>query len=271
MGMGLQINGPGASQFGLRQIDKTTSGIARTQERLSSLLRINRAADDAAGLLISETFRAEVRELNEEIRGIQTGVNLIQTAEGALSGQSDAVARLKELAVQASNGTLTDDQRGALNEEAQQLLEQIDQTAQNTEFNGLRPLDGSTGSITLDAEGSLDVQFSESTVDSLGLDDLDLSTQAGASAALGALDAASGQISQSAAALGAQSNGLAAAADQRSIQSLNLQEADSHLRDLDIAEAFIEQTRDRLLLQGALSALAQGNLQNATVATLLGG
>ena len=269
--MGLQVNGTGASQFGLRQIDKATTGLARTQERLTSLLRINRAADDVAGLLISETLRSQVREFNEEVRGIQTGVNLIQTAEGALSGQSDAVARLQELAVQASNGTLTDDQRGALNDEAQQLLEQIDQTAQNTEFNGLRPLDGSTSSITLDAEGSLDIQFSESTVDSLGLTDLDLSTQAGASAALAGLEAASDQIGQSRAALGAQTNGLAAAADQRSLQSLNLQEAESHLRDLDVAEAFIEQTRDRVLLEGALSALAQGNLQNATVATLLGG
>jgi len=268
--MGLQINST-SGLFGLRQLDETTRGIARTQERLASLLEINRAADDVAGLQISETFRAEIRQLNEEVRSIQTGVNLIQTADSALSTQSDAVGRIQELAVQAANGTLTDDQRTAINQEAQQLLEQIDQTAQNTEFNGINPLDGSNETITLDPEGSLDVQFSESTVDALGLNGLDLSTQAGATAALTQLEGAADQINQNRAALGAQENGLATAADERSLASLNLQEADSRLRDLDVAQAFIDQTRDQALLEGAIAALAQGNLQNATAATLLGG
>ncbi|MDK1020400.1 MAG: flagellin, partial [Candidatus Hydrogenedentes bacterium] len=270
-GMGLQINGPGGSLFALRQLDRSTRGIAGTQERLSSLLRINRAADDAAGLAIVEGFRSEVRQLNAEVRGIQTGVNLIQTAEGSLGAQSDAVSRIRELAVQAANGTLSDDQRQALNGEAQQLLQEIDATAQNTEFNGLHPLDGSTGTITLDAEGDLDIQFSESTVDSLGLNGLDISTQAGASAALSTADAALDRINQNRSALGAQESGLAAAADQRSLQSLNLQEAESRLRDLDVAEAFVEQTRNQVLLQGGISVLAQANLQNETAATLLGG
>ena len=269
--MGLQINGPGGSLFALRQLDRTTRGIAGTQERLSTLLRINRAADDAAGLAIAEGFRSDVRQLNTEVRGIQTGVNAIQTAEGGLGAQSDAVSRIRELAVQAANGTLSDDQRQALNAEAQQLLEEIDTTAQNTEFNGLRPLDGSTGTVTLDAAGDLDIQFSESTVDSLGLNGLDISTQAGASAALATTDAALDQINQNRSALGAQENALASAADQRSQQSLNLREAESRIRDLEVAQAFVEQTRNQILLQGGNSALAQGNLPNATAAALLGG
>ena len=269
--MGLQINGPGGSLSALRQLDRSTRGIAGAQERLASLLRINRAADDAAGLAIAEGFRSDVRQFNTEVRGIQTGINAIQTAEGGLGAQSDAVSRIRELAVQSANGTLSDDQRQALNDEAQQLLQEIDATAQNTEFNGLRPLDGSTGTITLDAEGDLDIQFSESTVDSLGLNGLDISTQAGASAALSTADAALDRINQNRSALGAQESGLAAAADQRSLQSLNLQEAESRLRDLDVAEAFVEQTRNQVLLQGGVSALAQANLQNETAATLLGG
>ncbi len=269
--MGLQINGSGASLFALRQLDRTTRGIAGAQERLSSLLRINRAADDAAGLAIAEGFRSDVRQLNTEIRGIQSGVNLIQTAEGGLGAQSDAISRIRDLAVQAANGTLSDDQRQALNAEAQQLLQEIDSTAQNTEFNGLRPLDGSTGTVTLDAAGDLDIQFSESTVDSLGLNGLDISTQAGASAALATSDAALDQINQSRSTIGAQESGLASAADQRSIQSLNLREAESRIRDLEVAQAFVEQTRNQVLLQAGISAVAQANLQNETAATLLGG
>lgn len=269
--MGLQINGPGGSLSVLRQLDRTTRGIAGTQERLASLLRINRAADDAAGLAIAEGFRSDVRQFNTEVRSIQSGVNLIQTAEGSLGAQSDAVSRIRELAVQAANGTMSDTQRQALNDEAQQLLQEIDATAQNTEFNGLRPLDGSTGTVTLDAEGSLDLQFNESTVDSLGLNGLDISTQAGASAALDTTDNALDQINQDRSALGAQENGLAAAADQRSAQSLSLQEAESRLRDLDVAAAFVEQTQNQVLLQGALSAVAQANIQSETAATLLGG
>ena len=155
--------------------------------------------------------------------------------------------------------------------EAQQLLQEIDNTAQNTEFNGLRPLDGSAGTITLDGEGDLDIQFSESTVDSLGLNGLDISTQAGASAALATTDAAADQINQNRSSLGAQENGLAVAADERSIRSLNLREAESRIRDLEVARAFVEQTRNQVLLQSGISALAQANLQNETAASLLGG
>lgn len=269
--MGFQINGTNASLFGLRQLDQTTRGIASAQERLGSLLRITSAADDAAGLAIAERFRTQVLELNTEIRGIQSGVNLIQTAEGGLSSQSQAVSRIRELATQAATGTLNDDQRQALNAEAQQLIQEIDTIAQNTEFNGLQPLDGSTGTVQLDGEGSLDVQFDESTVSSLGLDDLDLSTQAGASAALNNLEGAAEQINRGRASLGAQENSLAIAADQRSIQSLNLQESESRIRDLDVAEAIIEQTRNEVLLQGTISALLQSNVQNAAASTLLGG
>ncbi len=269
--MGLQINGSGASLFALRQLDRTTRGIADAQERLSTLLRINRASDDAAGLAIAEGFRSDVRQFNTEVRGIQTGINAIQTAEGSLGAQSEAVSRIRELAVQSANGTLSDDQRQALNAEAQQLLQEIDNTAQNTEFNGLRPLDGSTGTVTLDAAGDLDIQFSESTVDSLGLNGLDISTQAGATAALNSTDTAIDQINRSRSTLGAQENALASAAEQRSIQSLNLQEAESRIRDLDVARAFVEQTRNQILLQGGISALAQSSLNNETAASLLGG
>lgn len=268
--MDLSINGPGVSLFGLRQVQRATGGLNATQEQLASLLRINRAADDAAGLAIAERFSAQVRQLNAEVTGIQNGISLIQTTEGALSAQSDAVGRLRELAVQAANGTLSAEQRAAINAEAQQLLQEIDATAQNTEFNGLRPLDGSTSGVSVDGSGGLDVQFSESTTASLGLSGLDLSTQAGANAALGQLDAAASAINSNRAAIGAQENGLQVSANERSLASLNLREAESRIRDLDVARAFVDQTRNRLLQQFGIAALAQSNLSNQLAARLLG-
>jgi flagellin len=268
--MGLSINGPGASLFGLRQLERATRGLGATQEKLSSLQRINRAADDAAGLAISEGLRSQVRQLNTEAASIQSGVNLAQVAESGLTAQGEAVGRIRELALQASNGTLSAEQRQALNTEAQQLVQAIDDTSQNAEFNGVRPLDGSAGSITLDAAGSIGVQLQSSSVASLGLNGLDLSTQAGASAALNQLDNAAGAITQNRASLGAQQNRFEAAIDERELASQNLQEADSRLRDLDVARAAVEQSRNQILQQLGVAALAQSNVNRQLASKLLG-
>src|SRR5690349_15729824 len=109
--MGLSVNGPGVSGFGLRQVDRAAAGLSAITEKLASLQRINRASDDAAGLAISDTFRSQLRQLNAEIGGAQSGANLAQVAESGLSAQGDAVSRLRELALQASNGTLSAEQR----------------------------------------------------------------------------------------------------------------------------------------------------------------
>ncbi len=268
--MGLSVNGPGVSGTGLRQVGRAAKGLNAINEKLAAFQRINRAADDAAGLATSETLRSRFRQLNAEIGAVQSGVNLTQTAEGGLSAQSDAVGRLRELALQGSNGTLSAEQRQALDAEAQQLVQEIDTTAQNTEFNGVRPLDGSAAAVTLDASGSLDVQLEESTSSSLGLNGLDLSTQAGAAAALNQLDTAASAINQNRASIGAQQNRFDAAIDERELTSQNLQEADSRLRDLDVAQAFIERTRNEALLKGSTAVLAQANVNRQLAAKLLG-
>jgi flagellin len=268
--MGLSINGPGASDFGIRQIQRTAARLDATNERLSSLLRINRAGDDAAGLAISESVRTQVRQLNAESAGIQAGVTFAQTAEGGLASQSEAVGRLRELALQASNGTLSAEQRQALNTEAQELIAEIGATVENTEFNGVRPLDGSTSTITLDAAGSLEVQLQESSVAALGISGVDFSTQAGAAAALNQLDAAANAINENRAALGAQQNRFELAIAERELTSQNLQEADSRLRDLDVARAFVDRTRDEVLLKGSTAVLAQANLNRQLAARRMG-
>jgi len=268
--MGLSINGPGASDFGIRQIQRAAARLNAANERLSSLQRINRAGDDAAGLAISEGLRSQVRQLNAESAGIQNGVNFVQTAEGGLAAQSEAVGRLRELALQASNGTLSAEQRQVLNTEAQQLIEEIGVTSENTEFNGVRPLDGSTDTIALDTAGSLEIQLQDSSVVGLGLSGVDLSTQSGATAALGQLDSAAAAINGNRAALGAQQNRFEIAIEERELTAQNLQEADSRLRDLDVARAFVERTRNEVLLQTGASVLAQANVNRQLAARLLG-
>lgn len=268
--MGLGINTNVSGIFASRQADQTLGRLTNL-EQLSSALRINRASDDAAGLAIAERFRTQVLQFNAEVNALQSGISAIETADGGLTAQQDAVGRLRELAVQASNGTLTDTQREAINEEAQQLLQEIDQTAQNTEFNGTTLLDGSTPQITLETTGNTTVQLEESTVDSLGLSGLDLSTQAGAQDAIDALDAAAEQISTNRSDLGAQSSRLVSAIETREEGAENLQSAESRVRDLDLALATIERSRNELLLRATFGALVQSNLVNQNAARLLGG
>lgn len=267
--MGLRINN--LQTIGaLRQTEQATRNLELGFERLASQQRINRAGDDASGLAISERLRSQIRQAQQEAENLQSGVNIVQTAEGGLSAQQDAIGRLQELAVQASNGTLTDEQRAALNEEAQQLIDQIDDTANNTEFNGTNPLDGSVGTVGLGTSGSEQVTLNESTASSLGISGIDLSTQNGAAAAIDALANASNAISQNRANLGAQESRFERAIEQREIISVNQQEAESRIRDLDLARQTIEQTRNGLLQQSGLSAINKASLVGQTALRLLG-
>jgi len=266
--MGLRINTNTAALGAQRQIGRTNEALQQNLERLSSQLRINRAADDAAGLAIAERFNTLARQSRVEINNLQSGINASQTAEGGLSVQQDAVSRIRELGVQAANGTLSDDQRAALNAEAQQLLDQINDTGANTEFNGQQLLD-SDQTISLGAnEGEL--TLNESNTTSLGLDGLDLSTQAGAEAAVAAADAASINIGQQRTNIGAQQNRFESAIEQREISEQNALESESRIRDLDLARASIEQSRNQVLLQGGIAGLVQSNVTPQTALSLLG-
>lgn len=268
--MGLRINSNEPALFIQRQTQQTSNALLRGLEQLATGQRINRGADDAAGLAIVERFRAQVNQLNQEVSNLQSGVNVVQTADGALGTQEEAVQRVRDLALQASNGTLTDDQRAALNQEAQQLLEQIDETAANTEFNGRTLLDGSATNVELGVEGDIEVNINESTTTSLGINGVDLSTQAGAQSAIQDLDDALSSIQENRANLGAQENRFTRAIDVRETESLNTAEAESRIRDLDIARQTIEQSRNSILLQGGLAALVQSNVLGQNAARLLG-
>lgn len=269
--MGLRINSNIPALNANRQARNANNLVETSLRRLSSGLRINGAADDAAGLAIAERFNTLARQSQVEIGNLQSGVSVVQTAEGGLSVQQDATQRLRELALQASNGTLSDADREAINAEAQQLIEQIGDVGENTEFNGTQLLNGSTPAIDLGTEGGVQVNLPESTPASLGINGIDLSTQAGAQAALGTIDTALNRIDQSRASLGAQQNRFESAIRQREIQGQDARDAESRIRDLDIAIGVIDRTRGQLLQRSSFAALMQSNVTPQSALRLLGG
>jgi len=262
--MGLTINSNIPALGADRQTERANQLLNNTLRQMASGLRINRAADDAAGLAIAERFRTRIRQGQVEMNNLQSGINYAQTAEGGLSAQMDAAQRIRELAAQAANGTLTDDQRAALNAEAQQLVQQIGDTAENTEFNGQNMLQAGA-TVPVGTEGDLEVNVAASTPAALGIDTVDLSTQEGAAAALGAADAAINAIGENRAALGAQMNRFESAITQRQIGVENAAAAESAIRDVDIAQATMNRACAQILVQGGLAALIQSNVapQNA--------
>lgn len=267
--MGLGINTNSAALGASRQIDRATGLVNRNLQQLSSALRINRAADDASGLAIAERFNSLARQFRGEINNLQSGISAAQTADGGLSAQQDAVQRIRELAVQASNGTLSDDQRAALNAEAQQLLEQIDDTAGTTQFNGQQLLNQDQ-TVSLGVEGGVSLELQNSDAAALGLGGVDLSTAAGAASALDAADNALNEIASRRASIGAQSNRFESAINQRAEGELNALDSESRIRDLDLARASIERSRNQLLLQSGIAGLAQGNVTPQSALRLLG-
>lgn len=252
-----------------RQTSRTNGLLARTLQQLSSARRINTAADDAAGLAIADQFDAAARQNQAEIGNLQAGINVTQTADAGLASQQDATQRLRELAVQASNGTLSDDQRAALNTEAQQLLEQINDTASNTEFNGQNLLNQDT-SVSFTPSGNQQVAVRQSNTASLGLDGLDLSSAGGAQAALEQIDGALENLSDNRAAVGAQTSGLESAIEVRSTSFVNARASESAIRDLDFARAAIEKARADVLGQAGISALLQSRVTPQNAIRLLG-
>lgn len=270
--MGIRFDSNVPALNAQRQTQQAGNRQVRGFESLSTGLRINRARDDAAGLAVAERFRADVRRYTQEVNNLQTGINVTQTADGALSTQQDALQRLGELATQAANGTLTDQQRAAINEEARQLVEQVNTVARDTEFNGTNLLGGSTGTtIPVGTGGELNVNIQSSTAESLGIAGVDLSTQEGAAQALEAVNTASQNVSRNRAAIGAQENRFNRAVAQREVAIENSQSAESMIRDADIARVVMEQTRNGVLRQAGIGALVQANLQGETAARLLGG
>ncbi len=302
--MGLRINTNVAAINAARTLQKSTRALNVSLERLSSGLRINSAKDDAAGLAISEGLRTVTKGSIVAQRNVQDGISLLQTAEGALTETTNMLQRIRELAVQASNGTNTTDDREAIQAEVDQLIEQINSVARDTEFNGIRPLDPSntlqtvntapvstTGKLTLQVglrEGQtmqIDLKAGMSGIGGSSaaalpgagtfttiadLTTTGVSTQANASEAITAIDSAISYISDLRAQFGAQQNRLEYNLDTLAIQEENSSASDSALRDADIARETTNFTRNQILVSSGTSVLAQSNVIPQTALQLLG-
>ncbi|HPO12743.1 MAG TPA: flagellin [Candidatus Hydrogenedentes bacterium] len=268
--MGLRINSNIPALGANRQTEQANKALTNALQKLGSGLRINQAADDAAGLAISERFRTKILQGQQEMNNLQTGVNYAQTADAGLDVQQQATQRIRELAVQASNGTLTQDQRNALNAEAQQLMGQIDDVAQNTQYNGQAMLNANT-TTPLGTEGGAQVTVNQSDTAALGLTGLDLSTAAGATAALNNVDTALTRIDQNRAGLGAQMNRFESNINQLQNSVMNATNAESMIRDADIARTVMDRTRNQIMQQGGIAAILQGNVAQRSALALLRG
>lgn len=276
--MGIRITTNVAAMTAQRHLANATARVSRSMERLSSGLRINRAADDPAGLAMSEGFRARIRALEVASRNAADGISLLQVADGALESISDMLVRMNELTEQAMNGTVSDQQRGFLDREFQALVEEIDRIAATTAFNGINLLDGSGGNLQVEVgSGGAGSQIglglgSAFTAAALGLAGLTLagSPESWATRPLDALRVATRSVSAGRAEFGASQNRLESVIRLTLNQQENLAAADSRIRDVDYAAEASELASAQVLQQMALAMLVQAQRQPALALQLLG-
>lgn len=263
------------AMFTSRALSGTQKELSATNERLSSGYRINRAADDAAGLAISEKLRAQTRGLAQAGRNAQDGVSVIQTAESALGETGSILQRVRELAVQGANDTLTSGDRANIQAEVDQLLAELDRSAGTTEFNTHKLVSGSfaTTALTLQVGANqgqvISFTIATATAASLGVSGIAVSSQASANAAIASLDTAIGTISTERAKLGAVQNRLERTISNLNSQAENLTASESRIRDTDVAKEAIALTRLQILQQAGVAAQSQANSSPQVVLSLL--
>jgi len=263
-----------------RVLGATDNAMGKTLEKLSSGLRINRAADDAAGLAISEKMRAQIRGMKQAIRNAQDGISFIQTAEGALNETHAILNRMRELAVQASNGIYTESDKQKLQEEFTQLYDEIDRIALTTEFNTKKILSGSykdngvVFQIGPNANQMISGTITNMTAAGLGLSATD-SIGSGTSYTdiqnvIEKLDEAIDTVSAERSKLGAIQNRLEHTIANLSVTMENLAASESRIRDADMPQEMTEFTKNQILIQSATAMLAQANMKPQAVLQLLG-
>jgi flagellin len=256
-----------------RQLESANNAMGKSLEKLSSGLRINRAGDDAAGLSISEKMRAQIKGLDMAVKNAQDSISLIQTAEGALTETHAILQRMRELAVQAANDTNVDTDRQALQDEVDQLTEEITRIASNTEFNTQKLLDGTfTGKVFhIGANIDQNIELSINTMNAaaLGVDNIVLTVQSSANAAIETINAAIEEVSTERSKLGAYQNRLEHTINNLQVSSENLTAAESRIRDVDMAKEMMNYTKQQILLQSSNAMLAQANMVPQNVLQLL--
>ncbi|WP_455382406.1 flagellin N-terminal helical domain-containing protein [Salinispira pacifica] len=286
------INHNLSAMFADRQLKFNNLELNKDIEKLSSGQRINRAGDDASGLAVSEKMRAQIRGLNRAEMNAADGISLIQTAEGYLQESEDIIQRIRELAVQSSNGIYTSEDRMQIQVEVSQLVNEVNRIASHAQFNGMNLLTGrfarDTGLNTVTAsmwfhiganmDQRIRVYIGTMTAQGLGIQStnglphtasfISLSTPDKANAAIGTLDAALKTVNKQRADLGAYQNRLEYARKGLAVGAENLQAAESRIRDTDMAHAMVQFVKDQILVQSSTAMLAQANQKPQSVLQL---
>ena len=281
------INHNMSSMYSNRTLGVSSDQLQNNIERLSSGQRINRAGDDASGLAVSEKMRSQIRGLNQANRNIQNGVSFIQSTEGYLQETTDILQRIRELAVQSSNGIYSDEDRMQIQVEVSQLVSEVDRIASQAQFNGMNML---TGAFAKDSAAGRIMQFQiganvdqnervyigTMTAQALGLkgsqgseEQLGIENPDKANMAIATIDNALLTVSKQRADLGAYQNRFEMASNGVGVAAENLQAAESRIRDTDMASEMGEYTKNQILTQSGTAMLAQANSQSQNVLALL--
>lgn len=277
--MGFRINTNVSSIAAQRALSVSNRESEGTLSKLSSGTRITKAADDAAGLAISEKLRANIRSLKQADRNANDGISMVQTAEGGLNEVSQILTRMRELAVQTASDTIGDPERAMSNMEYQNLKLELERISQVTEFNGKRLLNGSGDKydfqIGANNDGfqdriSYDARQVNSSMDNLGVSELDISSKDGSQESLGSLDAAIEKVSGYRSFLGAIQNRLVSTSNNLQVNVENLSAANSRIRDVDYAEATAAKAKNDILSAAGTSVLAQANMSTQNALKLVG-
>mgnify|MGYP003300908373 FL=1 len=282
------INHNMSAMYANRSLGNVSSAIGGNIEKLSSGQRVNRAADDASGLAVSEKMRSQIRGLNQAERNINNGVSFIQATEGYLQETTDILQRIRELSVQSANGISSDEDRLQIQVEVSQLVAEVDRIASQAQFNGMNMLTGAfaqdsvsgrvmqfqiganvdqnetvfIGTMTANALGLINIQGQEDS-------QISISTPESANMTISTVDEALKTVSKQRANLGAYQNRFELAAQGVSVAAENLQAAESLIRDTDMASEIVEYTRNQILTQSGTAMLAQANTQSQNVMALL--
>jgi flagellin len=276
--MALTVNTNMASVDAVTQLNQSTTNLQRSFERVASGLRINKAADDAAGLGVAENLQTVYRSAHQAMRNTNDGISIVQTAEGATNEVSNILKRMRELAVQSSSETLGSTERGYIQDEFLQLSAEVDRIANVTEFNGVQLANGNATQLSVQvgvnntSNDRIQITLGDLRVTVLGVDTgtINLSSVAGARVALAAFDTALDSVNSNRSKFGAVQNRFMASLRNMEIYTENLQAAESRIRDADYAKETSEMAKNQILQQAGISVLSQAKAVNQGVLALLG-
>lgn len=275
--MALTVNTNITAMSATNKLNRSNAGLSKTLGRISSGMRINSAADDAAGLGVAENLSAVSRSINVAKRNTNDGISVVQTAESASNEVGNIMKRMRELAVQSASETLDDGERAYIQDEFVQLSEEVDRIANVTEFNGVNLTDGTNTTIGVQvgvgntADDQIDITLGDLTAATLGVDTgtVDLSTSTGASTAIGAIDTALDTLNGYRSDLGAVQNRLESSLSNLDNYGTAIASAESQIRDADFAQEASEMAKFQVMQQAGVAALAQAKSINQQAAQLI--